>query len=141
RVLMNVHRILRVFVIAFVVALALSGAGPARAAGGARIYVANAGTNQVQGVDAATNTIVTSIPVGTNPYNLAFTPSKNRLYVTNCSCRTTPPAPGSVSVIDPATNSIITTVAVGAGPVGVAVSPDEARAYVANSRDSTISVI
>ena len=46
-------------------------------------YVANAGSSTVSVIDTATNAVVNTVPVGTNPYGVAVTPDHMYAYVTN----------------------------------------------------------
>ena len=95
-------------------------------------------------IDASSNTVVTTVPVGANPTGVAVGPPNVTcstsgidpvcVYVTNFGDNT-------VSVIDTDSNLVVATVAVGASPEGVAVSPDGSHVYVANHVDSTVSVI
>jgi YVTN family beta-propeller protein len=78
------------------------------------VYVANAGSHSVSVIDPATNTVVATVPVGSNPVYTAVTPDGTKAYVTNAGAK-------SVSVIDPSTNSVAATVPVGSNPVNVAV--------------------
>jgi YVTN family beta-propeller protein len=115
------------------VAVALSGAHAMAAPFG---YVTNVFDNTVSVIDAATNTVVATIPVGNSPVGVAVTPDGTQAYVTN-------EADNTVSVIAAASNTVVATIPVGSFPVGVAVSPDGTQAYVTNSGsgDSTVSVI
>ncbi len=47
------------------------------------LYVANTTSNNVSVIDTATNTLVTTISVGTAPEWLAVTPDGTHVYVTN----------------------------------------------------------
>jgi YVTN family beta-propeller protein len=99
----------------------------------ARAYVANACNNTVAVVDTGTNTVITTIPVGAEPFIPAVTPDGTRVYVTSRTGQ-------SVSVIDTATNTVIKTIPfVGFAPTGVAITPDGTRAYVTTT--TTIFVI
>ena len=111
-------------------ALALS--GPALAAPFA--YITNYFGNTVSVVDTASNTVVATVPVGSNPFGVAVSPDGARVYVTNFGS-------SNVSVIAIASNTVVATVPVGSRPYGVAVSPDGAFAYVANFSSSNVSVI
>ncbi|MEV4329143.1 YncE family protein, partial [Streptomyces sp. NPDC049597] len=84
--------------------------------------------------DTATNTVITTVPVGDAPTEVAVTPDGTRAYVVNSDS-------DNVSVIDTATNTVITTVPVGDAPTEVAVTPDGTRAYVTNSGSDNVSVI
>jgi YVTN family beta-propeller protein len=103
---------------------------------GTRAYVTNYNVNSVSVIDTATNTVDTTISLGTNrnPFGVAITPDGSRAYVTINS-------PNLVAVIDLATNTVVTTIPVGVGPVGVAVTPDGTRAYVTNDDSNSVSVI
>ena len=110
-------------------ALALS--GPAQAAPFAYI------TNFIGGVsvlDTASNTVVATVPVGSDPHGVAVTPDGAFVYITNRGSNT-------VSVIASASNTVVATVPVGNNPRGVAVTPDGAFVYVANGFSHTVSVI
>ncbi len=103
-------------------------------------YVANYGiplvpvAGTVSIINTSTNTVASSINVGTNPFGVAISPDGTRVYVTNYGSNT-------VSVINTATNTVISTIAVGSFPMGVAVSPDGTTAYVANQVSNNVSVI
>ncbi len=113
------------------VAVALSGAHAMAAPFG---YVTNVLSNTVSVIDAATNTVVATIPVGNLPDGVAVTPDGTHVYIANL-------ADNTVSVIATASNTVVATITVGNGPVGVAITPDGAHAYVANISDGTVSVI
>src|ERR1035437_7729856 len=97
-----------------------------------RAYVADSCSDTVSAIDTATNTVIATIPVGVNPYELAMTQDGARVYVTNVYDTT-------VSVIDTATNTIIATIPTDAGDLkGLAVTPDGRHVYVVD--DSSRSV-
>jgi len=97
-------------------------------------YVTNFSSNTVSVIDTATNTVVATVPVGTNPEGVAITPDGTRAYVANNGS-------GTVSLIDTASNTVVATVQVGTNPEGVAITPDGTHAYVTNAGDHTVSVI
>jgi YVTN family beta-propeller protein len=101
---------------------------------GAVLYAVNSAYDRVDVINTATNTVVTSIPVGDAPAGLDVSPDGTRLYVSNGNDNT-------VSVINTATNAVIATLPVGQGPRGVTVTPDGSKVYVAGSDDFTITVI
>jgi YVTN family beta-propeller protein len=113
------------------VAVALSGVHAMAAPLG---YVTNYFSSTVSVIDAATNTVVATIPVGNGPWGAAVTPDGTQAYVTNN-------ADNTVSVIATASNTVVATIPVGPGPVGVAITPNGAYAYVGNSSGNTVSVI
>jgi YVTN family beta-propeller protein len=63
-------------------ALLLGPAGPAHAAG-TQLYVPNLGGSTVSVVDTSSNTITTSIAVGSQPKYTAVTPDGSQVFVTN----------------------------------------------------------
>ena len=97
-------------------------------------YVTNNNSNNVSVIDTATNTVVATVAVGTQPFGVAVNPAGTRAYVTNNNSN-------NVSVIDTATNTVIATVAVGNNPNGVAVNPAGTRVYVTNYFSDNVSVI
>ncbi|GAA2790544.1 beta-propeller fold lactonase family protein [Mycolicibacterium pallens] len=101
---------------------------------GSHVYVANSTDGSVSVVDASTDAVTGTIPVGAGPEQMAISPDGTRLYVTNGGSNT-------VSVINTSTNTVVNTVPVGTRPQGIAVSPDGSHVYVANSGSNTVSVI
>ena len=99
-----------------------------------RMYVANSATGTVGVIAAPQNTLITEIPVGSNPSALAETPDGKKLYAVNQGS-------GTVSVIDTGNDTVITTVTVGSSPVWALVSADALSLYVLNQGSNSISVI
>jgi len=97
-------------------------------------YVTNSGADSVSVIDTATNAVIGTVTVGSEPVDVAVVPDGTRAYVVNMG-------DGSVSVIDTATNAVTGSVTVGPKPRGIAISPGGTRAYVSNSGDGTVSVI
>ncbi len=97
-------------------------------------YITGQNGSIVSVLDTATNTVVTTIPVGGAPFGVGILPNGSRAYVANST-------PNTVSVINLATNTVIATIGVGSGPAGVAVNPAGSRVYVANLISNSVSVI
>ena len=97
-----------------------------------RIYVANSASDTVSVIDADTNAVIATIPVGDRPTGVLAVGAK--VYVTNESS-------GTVSVIDVARNSVIATVPVGVRPAGLDVDAYGREVWVANEGSNTVSVI
>ena len=114
---------------------------------GKYLYVANYGDNTVSVIDAATNSVIATVTVGTafpcngecGPSGLTVAPDGSRVYVTDSGFQPAFNADGSiayyfpettVSVIDTATYTVTNTIEVGQLPVSVVVSPDGKRVYV-----------
>ena len=95
-------------------------------------YITNFASNTVSVIDTATNTVIATAPVGSDPAGVAVTPDGSKVYVANENSN-------NVSVIDTATNTVIATIPVGIDPLGVAVTPDGSKVYVASI--GTVSVI
>jgi YVTN family beta-propeller protein len=77
--------------------------------------------------------LVATVPVGTNPLAIALNQATNRIYVANCptTANSLPGVNGTVTVIDGETNTT-TTVPAGICPVSIAVNPVTNKIYVAN---------
>jgi YVTN family beta-propeller protein len=101
---------------------------------GARAYVVNCDSNNVNVIDTAKRKVVATIPVGERPMDVAITPDGKQAYVTNCH-------DDSISVIDTATNEILANILVKSYPCSVAITPDGKQAYVAHHYDGMVSVI
>ncbi|MDB4902642.1 MAG: beta-propeller fold lactonase family protein [Mucilaginibacter sp.] len=97
-------------------------------------YITNSGDGTVSVIDIATNTVVSTITVGSNPTGVSVSTDNNRVYVSNQNSN-------SVSAINTSTNKVISTIPVGTNPTGLVVSPDGSWVYVANLNDGTVSVI
>ncbi|MGA5418469.1 YncE family protein [Streptomyces pseudogriseolus] len=78
-----------------------------------RVFVTQPDHNKVSVIDATTQGVIGSIPVGQQPTAIAIDSANHRVYVTNFGSKT-------VSTIDLTTGGI-TTIDVGASPTGVAV--------------------
>ncbi len=77
-----------------------------------------------------------TIPVGSSPWAIAFTPNGAKAYVTNS-------LDASVTVIDTVTNTRLTTIplAPSGGPSALAVTPNGAKVLVVDSFTDQVSVI
>jgi YVTN family beta-propeller protein/VCBS repeat-containing protein len=98
---------------------------------GSRVYAADAMGGAVSVINTATG-VVTNIPVGGNPYEVALNPDSTRLYVATF---------GTIVVVNTANNSIVRTVGIAGAPAAVTVDPTRPRAYVANPMNNTVSVL
>jgi YVTN family beta-propeller protein len=100
------------------------------------VYVGNDSSGDVSVIDAATDTVLTTIAGVYRPYGAAITPDGTRAYVTNYGYNQT------VSIIDTKTNTLAGAVyGVGYDPGHIAITPDGTRAYVANRVSNNVSVI
>jgi len=105
---------------------------------GKRAYVSifnNARTVNLVGVlDTASNTFITTVPVGVRPFALEVAPDGKRVYVPNHDS-------GSITVIDTATNAVVDTIKVAPNPHWVDISADGKTLYAANHESNLVSVI
>ena len=99
-----------------------------------RIYVANAGSDNVSAIHAASGAVVATIPVGSAPRGMVANPRTNKVYVASSSS-------DQVTVVDGGTNEIVAILAAGEEPWDLAVDSNTGRLFVANRGDDTVSVI
>ena len=97
-------------------------------------YIANNQSNNVSVINTNTNSVVSTVKVGSQPWGVCVSPDGTKTYVTNNNDST-------VSVINNITNTVIATIRVGSDPTGISVSPDDTKVYVLNNGTSTLSVI
>ncbi|HEU0006050.1 MAG TPA: glycosyltransferase family 39 protein [Terriglobia bacterium] len=99
------------------------------------LYVTNSTSNTVSVVDAEVLTVIRDIPVGKEPFGLAFSPDGRRAFVANAQSR-------EVSVIDTTRHRLIQNIAIPSElPVWVAAAPDGTYIYVTNERSHDVTVI
>jgi YVTN family beta-propeller protein len=98
------------------------------------LYVTNAQSNTTSVINASTNQVVGTIPVGGEPTGITYDPFDNAVYVANTSSNST-------SVISCENDSLVSTVPVGAFPVGIMVDPVNDLVYVANSGSAEGSLV
>lgn len=94
---------------------------------GTRAYLADAGTDAVTVVDIRANRVMATIPVTSNPTDLAISPNGKYVIVTGTVVRPTEP---SVVVIDAASDNVMARVKVEGFSNGVAFGPDGRFAYI-----------
>jgi YVTN family beta-propeller protein len=113
--------------------------GVAVSKAGDKVYITNQLSKNISVIDAATNTVLRTIPFsksGTSykPGGLAINTAGTLLYVANQDI-------GTIEVVNLGNDTVTATIATGNFPEGVALSPDGTRLYVANSGSDTVSVI
>ena len=106
---------------------------------GSRLYVSvfqdsDRSINEVAVLDTQTNTVLTTIKVGTRPYALAVKPDGSEIYVPNHDS-------GTISVIETKGNTLVTDIRVKPNPHWIEFSKDGTRAYAANHDSNLVSVI
>jgi YVTN family beta-propeller protein len=80
------------------------------------------------------NSLLTSLPVGTAPYDVAFDSYNKRLYVANSSTN-------NITVYDSINYLIIGTISVGTFPNAVEFDSENNRVYVANRNSANVTII
>jgi len=90
--------------------------------------VANRNDNTVSVIDPAAGTIISTIAVGDDPFDVAVSPDGATALVANRGDNT-------ISVIDIATLTLTGTISVSAAPRAVAFSPDGSAVYYAEEND------
>ncbi len=109
-----------------------------------KIYVADEGyystrpqfypNHTVFVINGSTNSLISTITVGTGPYGVSVNPNTNKIYVTNLNSNT-------VSVIDGLTDTVANTISVGTNPGSIGVNTNTNKIYVTNLNSNTVSVI
>ncbi len=107
-------------VVGTLIVLSVLGTGSAAAA--PYVYVTQYADNSVAVIDAATNSIVDTIPMPARPAGIALSPDGRLAYVANSGA-------SSVSVIDTATNNVVSTIPGVPYPLSIVVTADGTRAY------------
>jgi len=99
------------------------------------MYVTLPGQDAVAVFNPATGQVLATIPVGSDPRDIAVDAKNNRIYVLN--------GDGTYSVIDGATNLVIDTFAVpgGSGAVGVVYDPSTNQLFFSNAVTNTVYAV
>lgn len=100
-----------------------------------KAYIPNGG-DDLTIVDVTTNTTTGTItlPVGSGPVGVCFSPNGERACIANYYGN-------SVSMVDATTNSVLTTVPAGTAPQNAVFTPDGSTVYVIASGDQTVLVM
>jgi YVTN family beta-propeller protein len=93
-------------------------------------------------ISDSTNTVIATIPVGTQPQAIVYDPAKGEIFVANSNYNNAIASTiCTVSVISDSTNNVIATIDVGAGPLGMAYDSAKGEIFVSNEISSSISII
>lgn len=99
---------------------------------GTRLYVVSQTAEKLSIIDTSTDTVITTLSLGSQPIDIAISPDGTRGYVNNFSG-------GTVSVINLTNNTVIGAFSSGAsGAYGIAVARDGATYFTATRNDSKI---
>jgi YVTN family beta-propeller protein len=102
-------------------------------------YVTNFADDTVSVIDTSTNSVITTIPVGNEPFGVAIAPDGGSVYIGNY--RSESNGPGSVSVIDTADNTVVDTVPLGSWTTAMVMNSAGTTLYVASDEGSVVYVI
>jgi YVTN family beta-propeller protein len=80
------------------------------------------------------NGVVATVPVGSQPFDIAYDTANGDSYVLNA-------ASDNVSVISGSTNVVVASIPVGASPIGISYDPANGNLYVADWFSNNVSVI
>jgi YVTN family beta-propeller protein len=108
------------------------------------MYVVNTDSNTVSVIDAKTDRVIATIPVGANPHGIITSITLGKVYVSNSGSN-------SVSVIDSKTNEVVASVPVGSNPeelcqifqngTNAGTAAPTTTIYVINTGSNSISAI
>jgi YVTN family beta-propeller protein len=96
------------------------------------IWVGNRSDATISVIDVARRTVAATLPAGSNPIRMEFTPDGRHVLV---------PEGGQVSVYDTLTRKKVQSVVVGSNPGGIAVAADGKHAYVSCQGSNEIQII
>src|SRR5713101_5577257 len=117
------------------------------------LYVTNEASGELSMIDAATQSVVATIPLGTRPRGVVGSPDGTLLYIALSGSpfappgvdeKTLPPPDRSadgIGVVDVRTLKLQRVMPVGTDPEQLAVSRDGARLFVSNEDAATVSVV
>jgi YVTN family beta-propeller protein len=100
---------------------------------GTRAYATLQLGHGVAVVDAVADTLIGTVPLSSEGFNLLLSPDGHKLYATTST--------GTVYAINTATNAVIDTFAVGPVANGLAFSPDGHTLYISSRDSGTVAVV
>jgi DNA-binding beta-propeller fold protein YncE len=100
---------------------------------GTRAYATLQTGRAIAVVDVASNSLLATVPLSSDGFNLAVTPAGDRIYATT--------AAGTLYVLDANSYEVIDTLSVGAAANGLAFSPDGCTLYVTSRNAGTVTAI
>lgn len=115
-----------------IAALAALAAAPSLSA--SQAYITSRTANVVEIVDTGSNTIVATLPTGTQPVGVGARPDGREVWIANAGSN-------NITVIRPWTRTVVATFSVCAQPFAVAFLPDSTRAYVSCQGANTVAVV
>ena len=124
-----------------------------KAVSSSRVYVSNEASGDVTVIDAATDSILATIPVGEQPKGIQVSPDGKTVYVALSGSSFSPASEkkgnlppegkkaGGIGLIDTLRNELIGVIPGGSNPEQFVVSRDGTQLYVANEDASLASVV
>jgi YVTN family beta-propeller protein len=132
---------------------------PAEAAapgeGGELVYVTNEDSRNLTVIDAATDSVVATIEVGTRPRGVSVSPDGKTVYVALSGSPKCPPtmpdeeceklasdkSKDGIAIVDVTTRATLRTIPAGSDPEEFDVSPDGTRLFVSNEDADSASIV
>ncbi len=99
-----------------------------------RAYIANFGSGNVSVIDLSNNTVIATLPVGSQPFGVAIHPTGSKVYISNLGSNT-------ISVINTYTNMVIATITGMNAPNQILMHPNGNKLYVINTSINSVRVI
>jgi YVTN family beta-propeller protein len=101
---------------------------------GSAVYVTETSNNELATIDAATDRVTRTTPVGQEPWQAVVSPDGSRVYVAN-------PDSDSVSVVDAGTGQVADTYPLPGDPDTLGLTPDGTQLWVAGDDSGVMTVI
>ena len=88
------------------------------------------GMGDVSVISDASNTVITTLPLGTDPYGMAYDPGRGEVFVSNSTCPFLPCTAGSLWILSDSTDALAGTVLTGSTPSGIAYDSGKSEVFV-----------
>src|SRR5262245_15045529 len=92
-----------------------------------KAYITNFSSNTVSVIDTSSDTVITTIPVGSGPFGGDVSAVKKRVYISNSNDNT-------ISVIDTDSNMVVDSIPMDNTPTGLVINSGGSRVYAAYNR-------
>src|SRR5690606_21514681 len=128
---------------------------PAAGGSGELVYVTNEDSRDLTVIDAATDSVVATIFVGTRPRGVLVSPDGRTVYVALTGSPKCPPTmpdeeceklasdktKDGIAIVDVATRTTVRTIPAGSDPEEFDIAPDGSRLFVSNEDADSASIV
>src|SRR5262245_39243211 len=126
---------------------------PATSTASMLVYITNEASGDLSVIDAATNKVIATIPLGKRPRGIHITPDRKHIFVALSGSPFAPPgvdestlpppdkSADGIGIVDVERNQFLRLMPVGSDPEEMALSPDGGKLYVANEDVGVASVV